>query len=134
MPVSYEIDTASGSVRTRCFGDVTLAEAVDHFRALGADPATPKRPSVLVDLRETTSLPETDQLRAIAKEVARLDQKLQWGACAIVASRDAVYGISRMFAVYTEQSFSSVRVFRELAEAEAWLDATRTPGAATRSG
>lgn len=129
MPISYEIDPASGWIRTRCSGDVTLAEAVDHFRALGVDPATPKRPNVLVDLRETTTLPESDQLRTIAKEVARLDQKLEWGACAIVASRDAAYGISRIFAVYTEQSFSSVRVFRELAEAEAWLDATRAPGA-----
>ena len=129
MPVSYQIDAATGRVRTRCIGDVTLAEAVDHFRSLGLDPATPLHPDVLVDLRETSSLPETDQLRSIAKEVARLREKLQWGACAIVASRDAVYGISRMFAVYTEDAFSSVRVFRELAEAEAWLEETRSPRA-----
>jgi hypothetical protein len=129
MPVSYQIDAAAGRVRTRCYGDVTLAEALDHFRALGVDPATPLRPDLLVDLRETNSLPETDQLRSIAKEVARLRAKLQWGACAIVASRDAVFGISRMFAVYTEDFFSAVHVFRELAEAEAWLEERRSPRA-----
>ena len=64
MPVLYEIDQARGLIHTRCVGAATFAEVMGHFAALAADPACPPRLAVLLDLRETTSSPQPDQLRA----------------------------------------------------------------------
>ena len=40
---------------------------------------------------------------------------------AIVAPRDDVYGMARMYQALTEQAFPHVGVFRDLATAAAWL-------------
>jgi hypothetical protein len=72
VPVTYEVDGDSGLIRTKCTGAVTLGDAIDHFRALEADPSLPERLDVLLDLAETTSLPESDQLRAVAERVRKL--------------------------------------------------------------
>jgi hypothetical protein len=133
MPISYEIDPVAEIVRVRVVDEVTLAETLDVLHALGADPATPARLDMLADLRRTPGLPQTGQLRAIVRELGRLAPKLRWGACALVASSDSVYGVSRMFAVYAERAFEAVQVFRKLEEAEAWLTSTRaqTSGSAS---
>jgi hypothetical protein len=125
MPISYQIDPASGLVRMRVVDAVSLAETIDALRALGADPAAPARLDLLVDLRHTPGLPDSGQLRSIASELGRMAPKLHWGACALVASSDSVYGVSRMFAVYAESAFERVQVFRTLDEAEAWLASAR---------
>jgi hypothetical protein len=106
---------------------VTFDEVVDHFRVLEADPAVDGEVDVLLDLSELVSVPESPQLKAVAAQVGRLLTKVQWGACAIVAHRDVLFGMSRMFEVFAQSSFSATHVFRKLAEAEAWLAAQR-PG------
>jgi hypothetical protein len=126
MPITYEIDPAAGMIRLRFVDDVTLAETLEVLHALRADPATPARLDMLVDLRHTPGLPQSGQLRAIVGELGRVAPKLRWGACALVASSDSVYGVSRMFAVYAESAFERVQVFRGIEEAESWLAAARS--------
>jgi hypothetical protein len=127
MPITYEFDAESGLARTRCRGAVTLAEVIDHFKELRTDPRTPPRFDVLLDLREMTSVPESDQLRAVARQAAELGGRERLGACAIVASADILFGMSRMFEVFAEPYFGATRVFRELAAAETWLASLRRP-------
>jgi hypothetical protein len=38
---TYRLDSGKCVVETRCAGEVTLDEVVEHFRALEADPALP---------------------------------------------------------------------------------------------
>jgi hypothetical protein len=71
------------------------------------------------------SLPETDHLKSAASEMDRLRPKVKWGACAIVASSDAQFGLSRMFQVFAEANFADFFVFREVEEAERWLASVR---------
>jgi hypothetical protein len=127
VPVVYAIDPGSSSIRTTCTGEVGFDEVVAHFRELEGNPSLPARLDVLLDLSACRTLPESGQVRSIAGEVARLQSKLRWGACAIVAPRDAMFGMSRMFQVLVEACFSSSRVFRELGEAERWLASVRAP-------
>ena len=38
MPVTYTIDVNERIIRTKCTGDVTFQEVIDHFHVLGQDP------------------------------------------------------------------------------------------------
>jgi hypothetical protein len=121
MPVTYQIDAANGIIRTRCIGAVTLGEVLDHFRELARDPDCPRRLDVLLDLSEQTSLPESRELRIVAYEVSRVREQVEFGTCAVVAYENALFGMLRMFQVFTEELFGETWIFRSLPEAEAWL-------------
>jgi SpoIIAA-like len=129
VPVTYQIDRETALIRTRCTGDVSFTEVVQHFRDLQEDASLPKGLDVLIDLTETRSIPESAQLRSVAREVELLRDKVHWGACAIVASRDVLFGMSRMFHAFAQEHFARSNVFRELEEAERWLASLRSrPG------
>ena len=121
MPVTYGIDCDSGLIRTRCVGVVTFAEVIDHFRALERDPACRDHLDVVLDLGDLSSIPTPDQLRAVSVEIAQIQPKIRFGACAIVAKTDVLFGMSRMFEALAEERFRAIRVFRTVDEAEAWL-------------
>lgn len=127
MPVIYRIDASRGLIRTKCVGDVTFPEVADHFRALEKDPDCPEKLDVLLDLRETTSLPTDLQLKAVSEQIARIRRSVQFGACAIVASSDALFGTAKVFEVVAARVFRVTDVFRGPAAAEAWLAEQRAP-------
>ena len=128
MTVAYALDRESGIVHTRCTGNVTFEEVLNHFSQLEADSSLPPRLDVLLDLTAMESLPEGDQLRSVAGELDRLQSKVTWGGFAIAANRDALYGMIRMFQVFAEDIFERSHVFRDLEEAKRWLDSLRPPG------
>jgi hypothetical protein len=43
--------------------------------------------------------------------------------CAIIAPRQALFGMARMFEVFAENYFVATRVCRSMADGERWLDA-----------
>jgi hypothetical protein len=102
-----------------------MSEVLDHFRTLENDPQRPGALDVFLDLREVTSLPSADQLRAVTAEIARIAPNLRFGACAIITDRDALFGMSRMFSVFAEGYFRAITVFRSADEGECWLDEQR---------
>lgn len=121
MPVSYRFNAELGCVDTRCAGAVTFAEVRAHFRELEADVSLPPRLDVLLDLSEMQSLPETQQLEVLVGDIRRVASRVAWGACAIVAVDDALFGMSRMFEVFAEPQFERTRVFRDASMARSWL-------------
>jgi len=121
MPITYEIDAARGRIRTTCHGSVTLPQVMAHFDALQRDPNRPGRLDVLLDLTQMLTPPDVPQLRAAADRVG-LVEDLVFGACAIVADREVVFGMARMFEVYARGHFAAIRTFRRVADAESWLD------------
>ena len=127
MTVTYELDRESDFIHTRCTGNVTLEEVLRHFQELETEPSLPERLDVLLDLDEMQTLPETNELSSVVSAVQRLEARLKWGACAIVASRDALFGMSRVFEAFAEGRFSSSCVFRRHDKAERWLASVRSP-------
>lgn len=113
MPVIYTIDGANAIVRTRCIGHVTLPEVLDHFAALEKDPRCPRRLDVLLDLRSLTSLPTSDQLRAVSQEIDRIRGRVEFGACAIVADQDAVIGTAMVFEVFAPRVLPPAGAFQK---------------------
>jgi hypothetical protein len=71
-------------------------------------------------------LPESRQFEPINAELAAVRAKAQFGICAIVATRDAMFGMMRMFEVMARPYFLATRVFRDRLQAETWLMAQRT--------
>jgi hypothetical protein len=127
MPVTYQIDKPNAVIRTKCTGSVTLDEVLRHFHELTQDPDCPDQVDVLLDLSEQTSVPQRDQLRAVASRIGSIRGRVQFEACAIVACTDALFGMIRMFQVFTEEFFRETAVFRTVADAEAWLAELRDP-------
>jgi hypothetical protein len=121
MPITYEIDAPRGRIHTTCFGIVTLPQVMAHFDALQRDPGRPARLDVLLDLNDIQTPPQAPQIRAVADRVGFLED-LVFGACAIVADREVVFGMARMFEVYARGHFAAIRTFRRSVEAERWLD------------
>jgi hypothetical protein len=121
MPVSYEIDTTRGLIHTRCVGPVTLEEVLGHFADLIRDPECPDRLDVLLNLSEITSLPTSDELRAVSSEIGRIRPHVIFGRCAIVTANDAWFGTARMFEVFASNYFHATDVFRTVDEAALWL-------------
>ncbi len=121
MPVEYKIDARRGTIRTRCFGHLTLPEVVAHFQSLARDPACPVRPDVFLDLSEVVSLPTPAQMPTVIEQLQAVRGPGPFGACAIVATRDALFGMMRMFEAMGEEYFRVIRTFRAASEAEAWL-------------
>jgi hypothetical protein len=126
MPVTYVIDTKEKLIRTSCVGDVTVHEVIEHFRTLERDPACPGRLDVFLDVSKTTSLPFTGEISAVAVEISRIKKKVRFNICAVVATRDALYGMLRMFSVLAGPYFTAIRVFRVADEAEEWLASQRS--------
>ena len=127
MAVTYKIDADKRTVRTKSVGRVTLHEVINHFRTLQQDSDCPDRLDVFSDLSEVDSLPETVQLSAVVSEMKTIMSKVRFGACAILASRDAVFGMMRVFEVMPEECFRVTCTFRVADEAEAWLLSQQSP-------
>lgn len=125
MPVRYIIDPARKLIHTTCSGPITLADVIEHFRTLKDDPTCVGHLDVLLDVRDVASPPQSDQLRTVNSQVGSIRPKVQFGMCAIVANRDAMFGMMRVFGVFAEQNFRAIRVFREVSEAEAWLSSSQ---------
>ena len=122
MSVTYKIDANKRIVWTKCIGLVTLPDVIDHFRTLAIDSDCPDLLDVFLDLSELESLPETRQISTVINEMKRIRGQVRFGACAILASRDAVVGMMRMFEVMAENCFRVTCTFRVASEAQAWLD------------
>ena len=121
MPITYRIERERSRIVTTCSGNVTLPEVMAHFDELQRDPECPPRLHVLLDLTEETSLPMAPQIQAAADRVG-LVTHVVFEACAVVATREALYGMARMFEVLARGHFAAIRTFRGRQEAEEWLD------------
>jgi hypothetical protein len=120
MPVTYTIDLPRKLIRTHCVGSVRLPEVLAHFETLRKDPSLPRDSDVLLSLVGLDTPPDTPQLYAVADNMG-LAPPLRFRYCAIVADRDLVFGIARMFQAIGGRHFQEVQVFRDAPAALTWL-------------
>ena len=115
MPVTYTFSADRRTIHTRCAGFVTVEEVVEHFQTLARDPLCPVRVDVFLDLSEldAASIPQSLHLPRVVLELKRIKDRVRFGACAVVAPQDAVFGMMRVFEALAEEHFQAMRVFRE---------------------
>jgi hypothetical protein len=123
MPVTYTIHVDKGRVHTHCVGRVTLQEVIDHFRTLEQDPLCPAHLDVLLDLSglDPSSIPQTPQVSRVVLEIEHIQDRVRFGACAILAPPGAGFGMMRMFEVMSDRHFRVIHSFLDRVEAELWL-------------
>ena len=123
MPVSYRIDPERRRIVTRCEGDATLVEILAHFDELEVDPACPPGADVLLDLTRVTSLPNVGQIRSAADRVGEAARRVRFGAIATVVDSEDLFGVARLFQMFTQRIFTRSAVFPTREAAQSWLDA-----------
>jgi hypothetical protein len=119
------------TIQHRRAGDIAVVEASGRYdvaelraaieasvAAFGAGGAA----GLLFDLTDSTSLGDrpTDEVRAMAYFIASKGGCFA-GRLAMVTGSDVAYGMMRLGAVVAESQGLSARVFRDRAEALAWL-------------
>src|SRR5579862_2935502 len=113
MPIIYKIEPERCFIHTRCVGDTTLDDARNHLQALQTDPICPRSLNVLLDLTETTSVPDRDEFLLIGEGIGRV-RSIRFNACAIFTTNNHLYGMARMFAVFVGNRFAAMHVFRTM--------------------
>lgn len=130
MPVSCKVDPADSLIRTHCSARTTFPEVLAHFAELRSMPDLPQPLDVFLDLTEIETLPTLDQLEAVAATTGSLTPDMRWGAMAIIAASDVVFGTSRIYEALVSHYFERIQVFRNAVEADAWLEGVRSARAA----
>jgi hypothetical protein len=102
-------------------------DVVEQFLVAIRDPRCPDAVALLVDVSASTSLATrpTEQIRLVAERLGEFKDRIG-RRCAVLATSDVNFGLSRLGAVYSEGVGVHVQVFRDRAEALAWLRAGDT--------
>jgi hypothetical protein len=127
MATEYEYDTQTALLTTRFRGTVTDEDVIRMAETIAGDPRIAPGMRELMDLREVE---RAEVSRDMLQSIAALDRahtaKFLGNRTAIVAIRDAHYGLARMYANMMEATSAptTVRVFRDPDEARTWLQAS----------
>ena len=77
---------------------------------------------MLCDYRKIKKFAVTSQdIDNIIEWQKSIDSLIGDGRCAVVASRDFIYGMNRMWEILSEERSQQIRVFRQMDEAVCWL-------------
>ena len=118
MPASYEIDANRKLVTSRLSDPVTEDEVNDHNQRLRTDPAFDPSYRQLVDMTGLTEIIVSTRMI----DQTSIDHFFNPGSLrAFVASTDAIFGMSRKFALQSESVGQTIHVFRDMRQAEEWL-------------
>lgn len=122
MAIEYRIDLDSGLLIVEVEGRVLPDDVVRYRTRLLADSDFSPGMNTLVDCRNasTDGFNATD-LQFLANDIASRRRLLGRARCAVLVATEAAYGLLRMYEAYTLESPVEVRVFRDEAEARAWV-------------
>jgi hypothetical protein len=123
MPYSCTIDVARRRVSCRAEGVLTQRDIFDEQPRVRTHPGFDPMFDQLIDLTAATDL---DFDYSSMSSVANTTIFRPGARRALVANTAVQYGIARMFQALSEGNNHVVAIFRDLADAEAWL-ATDSP-------
>ena len=118
MPLDYQIDPHHGVVRTRAWGSLADAEIRAHYQHIAADPRFQPTFHLFCDLRGVTQI---EAARDSLRDLARLSTFGPDTRRAFLVYHDEHFGLARMLQAFCELEGTTAAVFRQLADAEAWL-------------
>ena len=120
MPLISQIDSSLGAVFSTCQGVVTHKDILAQIERFNTDPAFQPSFNHLVDMRGATRFDVSSEgIRLVSMHSAFNEKSHR----AIVAPKDEIFGMARMYQLFREwyEKPDQVRVFRDMAEARRWL-------------
>jgi hypothetical protein len=122
MPIDYSIDDQRKIVLTRAWGTLTDEDLLLHKDRLSRDPAFTSELRQLSDIRAIERLEVTTKgVGAMVAHDSRHPAQRDAHRLALVVPNDEVFGMARMYQLMAGGE-RPVRVFRSMADAEAWLE------------
>jgi hypothetical protein len=124
MPAEHRFDESTRLMTTRLWGDISDDDILGLARTIAEDPNIGPGTREILDLREVERATVTrDALRAAADINLSHPDKFKGNRTAIVATRDAHYGLAKMYShlMAAMEAPTRVRVFRTIEEAREWL-------------
>ena len=121
MPTEFRVDVDAGIVYRTITGEITIDELLASYRSMLAHPDFRPGLRALTDLREVKpSAVRRDVLR-LAEFVQEHGEEIGALRVAVVVSTDASFGMVRELEVELAASPVEIGLFRDPAEALAWL-------------
>src|SRR5262249_24842211 len=119
MSVTYRIN--DDVVEMTLNGTSTPDDVIKEFHKALEDSATPEEFVLLLDVRNSTSLAmrPTAEIIRVAEYLGPFQDRVK--RCAVVATENIHFGLSRLGAVYSETAGVMTSVFRDKDEAVNWL-------------
>jgi hypothetical protein len=119
VAITYRFE--GGYIYTTIEGETGYADVKAYLDTVLRDPRfRPGMPSV-VDCRGVKSLFSISDLRKTAADARSRPEMSVPGRVAVLASSNLVYGLLRMYEVFSDGQPVEMRVFRQPEEATAWL-------------
>ncbi|MFO7893080.1 MAG: STAS/SEC14 domain-containing protein [Longimicrobiales bacterium] len=121
MPIESRFDSDRNLLITVAEGRLTADDVRTHQRTLASAPDFHPSADHLFDLSRVTHFDvDPDRIR----DLASVSIFSETSRRAVVAPRDVLFGLSRMYSGYRDVAAENLRVFRTLKEALAWLQDT----------
>lgn len=119
MPVTYRIN--NDIVELSLVGECPPDEVIQTFHEALDDPVAPSQFGLFLDVRKSTSLAtrSTAEIIRVAEHLGPHRDRVK--RCAVLATEQVHFGLSRLGAVYSETAGVMTSVFRDREEAMAWL-------------
>jgi len=124
LSLRYEIERQLGLVLVVGSGVIRDEDLERLNKRLMADPDLRHCTMELDDMRAVTNSVgvSADCLRRLGEKWGERDSFLEGTKLASVAPRDVEFGLTRMYQLYRGGTPVEMRLFREMGEAEHWLD------------
>ena len=122
MGYSLDLDSEQRMGRFEATGVLSQEEVLQAARDLVDHPDFGDGYSVLVDLTSVEEVPISGaDIRARVDLDRSLFDRIDKTRFAIVAQREYVFGLARMYQAMMEDSSFDIRTFREIDQARSWL-------------
>ena len=118
---TYEIDSDRAVITFQ--GDLDNRMIREAYEEVLNDPAFQSGFQILADDRATTFDPSMEEAQELVEFFASLADSVP--QLAVVVRKEVHFGIGRMVEVFCENRGITLRIFRAIDEARAWLDAAR---------
>jgi len=118
---TYEIDNDRAVITFE--GDLDNVQIRQAYEEVTSDPSFLPGSQVLVDDLKSGYDPSMMEAQKLVQIFSSFSDRI--AQFAIVVRKDVHFGLGRMVEVYCESQGVNLRIFRELQEAESWLDSTR---------
>lgn len=125
MSVEYKYDEEKKFLYSRFYGVLTDEDLRSQAQAVADDPRIQPGVREIVDLRGVDSVEASnDSIGVIINIDMEHSEKLAGQKTAIVAPRELLYGLSKIYEVLYElsQAPADIKVFRDISAARKWLE------------